>query len=909
MATPYSFTQPIRYYKANDPYYYELDNLPIKQLEENILYVKGLIEGGTGGAPGTGGNPGSGYLTADSEIDINNIKQLKPKAGGGRTVTVNAGRFVSRVNDAFDIAKPLNNLVFGTTPNATQIGIPNIDQSWTETQRNAVWDAFVGTPAANKSYNVNGLESWYTFHSTPGTMGSAWATTYGAPYTQMYPHYEGTQGYGTAFRWPGPSIAGHLSPTVWGAVGYSVDTLPTVHLAFVQMWRGVFRTSVVEFPDASIEIPAWDDNDFWYRTQNDEEVQITADQRIDLLVAYSLPIDSSSTTISNYETGFCNGSIPSPKTLTTPTLGLVRGAGVGIWKNNTTDPLAIETVEGCDSPAGPAGSARITANVSDKETTANVGIKRINGSVVHGSFPSPDDLLNNAPTLALGVDKGAWGLIGQAALPLAYVVVTKGQATITANDIIDIRPFLRTTEFTYNERAGIAAANPPLSFANPAIGAFQLQTAIDATLNAGGEGVVDVNNGRAIYTDYVMGGLAYGVEGTLLTMCDGPQETQDPFGFESQNATYTDPTTNSVLDFSQFDSSKNFLDNTDQALREGFLQYIYNFRQTDLKRWLSDPNSSFSQNPYTYLGLPEGSSGRNIPLFPEWDMPMDGTNYLNLMGQGTQASTDAIPKPTWWMWFESLDKPNRPFVYVPGAVASNEDTGSPVTYLEKAYRFGAGTGGPGSGMVNTCTKKLEVTFPSWVNSYDVMVEYVNCGPVTQMQEESSADRGVGLGTGLNINKGPVVSFPSGQKKAVLQINSNAQQLPDGGVAMTQDGVIKDKLEGENQALPNANNTPFEWLSYVISLPQFVGTKFGTGNQITPPNQSMRFTPKFGAAYYPTIKFTIIGYTSDPIASNSSYNESGNNFTLIQGVVAGDSSLLTADIGPVNGTSKIDIENM
>jgi len=25
MATPYSFIQPIRYYKANDPYYYEVD--------------------------------------------------------------------------------------------------------------------------------------------------------------------------------------------------------------------------------------------------------------------------------------------------------------------------------------------------------------------------------------------------------------------------------------------------------------------------------------------------------------------------------------------------------------------------------------------------------------------------------------------------------------------------------------------------------------------------------------------------------------------------------------------------------------------------------------------------------------------------------------------------------------------
>ena len=41
MATrPYKFVTPIRYYKANDPYYYEVDNIPLRQLEENILFVK-----------------------------------------------------------------------------------------------------------------------------------------------------------------------------------------------------------------------------------------------------------------------------------------------------------------------------------------------------------------------------------------------------------------------------------------------------------------------------------------------------------------------------------------------------------------------------------------------------------------------------------------------------------------------------------------------------------------------------------------------------------------------------------------------------------------------------------------------------------------------------------------------------
>lgn len=908
MATPYQFTQPIRYYKANDPYYYELDNLPIRQLEENILYIKGLLEGS--------GDTTGGYLTENSEISILNIKQLKPKAEGGRTVAVNSGRFISRVNDAFDISKPLNKLVFNGVAAQHQVGIPPIDQEWVETNRDTVWNDFVGAKASTKAYNINGLETRYTFHSTPGTMGTGWTPTTEGHGSSVgsHPHYAGVTTANSS-RWPGSNHLGLLSPTIWSPTGsWVAELLPTVHLAFVQMWRGVFRTSVVDFPDASIEIPAWDDNDFFYRDSDDAVVLIDADQRIDLLVAYSLPVDSSSTTLNNYETGFCNGASPDPTTITIPTLGLVRGAGIGIKKNDSSNPLSINTLDGCEE-AGTAGSARIAANSSDSEVGSNVGIRRIDGTMVHGSFPSPDDLLNLAPNIALGTDADSWNLIGQAALPLAYIVVTKGQATITADDIIDIRPFLRTTEFTYNERAGIAGANPPLSFANPAVGSWQLQQAIDATLEiADSNHTPPDNNGRAIYTDYVMGGLAYGVEGTMLSMCDGPQEAQDPFGFESQTATYTDPTNGSSLDFGEFGNSKAFLDNTDQYLREGFLQYLYNNRQSDLKRWLSDPNSSYSQNTHTYLGLPAGSTGRNIPLYPEWDMPMDGTNYLNLMGQGGN-SNDAIPKPTWWMWFEGSDASQaaRPLAYVPGGVATTTNADSPNAYLDRFYNFGYGSlaGGQGAGIINTCTKKIEISFPSWVSDYDVLIEYVNCGPVTNTGTHGIGALSMGFGSGLSLNKGPVVSYPSGAKKAVFQINSNSQSLPasESNTSMLTGGKIRDKISGPEASLIETANRSYEWLSYTVALPQFKNTKFGTGTQVTPENAGMRFTPKFGAAYYPSIKFTIIGYTESPITKNTAYNEAGNNYTLIQEVIAGDPSQLTATLGPVNGTSKIDIEGI
>ena len=36
----YRFSDPIRFFKANDPYYFEVDNIPLKQLQENCLWLK-----------------------------------------------------------------------------------------------------------------------------------------------------------------------------------------------------------------------------------------------------------------------------------------------------------------------------------------------------------------------------------------------------------------------------------------------------------------------------------------------------------------------------------------------------------------------------------------------------------------------------------------------------------------------------------------------------------------------------------------------------------------------------------------------------------------------------------------------------------------------------------------------------
>ena len=962
MATPYSFTQPIRYYKANDPYYYEVDNIPIRQLEENILFIKDKVEGlggktgGVGASLGLGGGGGQkgssrisseGYLTPNSEISITNIKQLKPKCSGNdRLVTVNAGTFTARINDAYSIDRPLAELFYSAgAPNGLNL-VPSLQQFWTTAERDAVWDAFTKSSGSGGCpYNINGLAYTFTFHSSPGGLGGNWGVTSTPPVStgegsENYPHYTGVGATASAnLRWPGVSL-GPLSPSQLGQIignTYTFSLLPTVHLAFVQMWRGVFRTAVVDFPDSSLDIPQWSDDDFYYYDDDGNVVQISdATQRIDLLVAYSLPIDSVSGAIQDYEEEFCTGTTPKPKILTQPQLGLIRGAGVGIRKNNLSVPPSIGTTEGCEeADPGSAGSKRILANLNDTDSTANIGVSAINGSVIHGSFPSPDDLLNMAPLLALNVASDDFQLIGQTALPIAYIVVKESSTLISPEDIIDIRPFLRTTEFTYNERAGVAAANPPLSLANPAVGLFQLQTVVNelnTQVAAAGAPGGEPDSGKALYTDYVMGGIAYGVEGTLLTMNEQAGEPEDPWGGITRGETnYVDPGGQGTFSFAPFTSSKYFLETATDEERQAFLQYVYTDRQSHLKRWISDPNAAYSYNTGTYLGLPPtGSGGRNIPLYPEWDMPIDNANYQVVMGQVASVGGNVpSPKPTWWMWFEAMNE-DRPLSYVPGGVGSGWPS-TTSSYLSKLYGFGFGdlaqSGKTGEGEISVVTKALEITFPSWVNDYDVLVEYVNCGPVTSTTVAQGSQWQImnGFGSGLYINKGPVVSA-SGKKKAVFRINSSTQARPMASNGMVAGpGRITDEKGGAQSSFTGpgskgrvgaiTNNYTYQWLSYTVCLPQFINPNYGMAEQNLAQAPTTRNAPKFGASYYPTVKFTVIGYKDRPSDINTSYNSS-NNWTLLQNTTVGSTAELInqtkaplqVNTGGYTAVSKIDIED-
>jgi hypothetical protein len=174
----------------------------------------------------------------------------------------------------------------------------------------------------------------------------------------------------------------------------------------------------------------------------------------------------------------------------------------------------------------------IVPNISD-ELGQNLGF-----SGIKGSFPSPDDLLNLAPTLVESLESDNIALLGQSILPIAYIVVKKnasvnvnGTIVLTPQDVVDIRPFFRTTELAYNERAGIAAAHPQVSIANPVatenyvdLVAKRLSDRINlispgttgSPSNSNTPATTSQISPRVVYSGYIKGGMNWGVEKSLF---------------------------------------------------------------------------------------------------------------------------------------------------------------------------------------------------------------------------------------------------------------------------------------------------------------------------------------------------------------------------------------------------------
>lgn len=516
----YRFTDPIRYFKANDPIYYEVDNIPLKQLQENNLWLKEQLE--------------NLELPKQQEIGRSTFTELQPYIDGSdNTVYVRPGRYSARINDVFNLQAMQLLQVIPT------------DEDIVTAKTNAhlyiqqIIDKVRGVVAAD-SLALNGLvertftkaSAWHhtvsklMLSSTVGydearlqqlDFGGKWPYPMykGMLYTRngvFSPAYDASTVRGLKFDFiPGQSASGN-------ELGYA--RLAVLEGEFMKKWRGVARTSIVDIPEElSIEIPPFDPDDYFYYDSNGVKTLITqATQRIDLLFIYSKPIDTSAATIAK----FVNGG-NTPTKIYTPQLGIVKGAGLGLNKRSTSDPTINPRDYGYTTPLqDDDGNNLMLASHAD---TLN---QYLGFSSVKGSFPSPDDLLNFAPTLADILESNHMALLGQSILPIAYVVVKKDASLnendiprLNSNDLIDIRPFFRTTELTYNERAGIAAAHPQISLANP----VATQSYVDLPVKSLNDRITDVESRipvlpglspRVVSTGYIYGGLFYGVESVLL---------------------------------------------------------------------------------------------------------------------------------------------------------------------------------------------------------------------------------------------------------------------------------------------------------------------------------------------------------------------------------------------------------
>jgi hypothetical protein len=534
--TPFTFISPVRHFKANDPYYYEVDNIPIKQLEESQKFLKDQVDGIIARQNNK----------KDIEIDRSGFSELKPYVtGNDRKVRVKPGKFTARINNAYDLT-PLQVVEqitgFSNARNSdgtisdlntwrvdTNIGT-SVQAALDEFQQGLQGDALNMNGLAERAFvfpiddedgisHPNGPELLDV--SAPGY--SQFDSELGPDDRPLYPNYIGAiLKYNTVDTTRDLTLIKNVytpGETPFGGQQGRIES------EFIKRWRGAIRTSVVDVAEElEITVPDFDGGDFFYFDANGNQQPLNANQRIDLLFIYSKAVDEESTTIPKFDS---NGN---PTTLTKPALGILKGAGIGMSRTTATnndladDRVSLQTLD---------GTPIMLAHPGDENGTNN-GFTTSAG-VIRGSFPSPDDLMNLAPVLSENLETTSFALIGQSILPIAYVRVQTAAGPIadliTEEDIIDIRPFFRTTELAYNERAGIAAATPQISIANPVVTEAHLEKVrkevfgtlqdqidnltVSATAAAAPVATPTGDSSRIIAAGSVVGGW-FGPEGALM---------------------------------------------------------------------------------------------------------------------------------------------------------------------------------------------------------------------------------------------------------------------------------------------------------------------------------------------------------------------------------------------------------
>ena len=695
----YQFTDPVRYFKANDPYYFEVDNLPLKQLQENCLWLKDQL---------------AKKVFDDTKVKRSDFDELRPYADGtNRLVKVKPGRYTGRVNDA-STKEPLGYLlkVFGEELGQTE-----------------EWDSAFPSQVAwppGKDWTVKLYNALEKFKSTlpadalgmTGLVGRAFAwpmvnanTPLNVSGGVMYPITQNPW-----FRWdmtknnPGGNKLWHI-PTIlteamvwyrqqniggqypfWRMYGYdSGDSNIGAALQgeaeswFIRRWRGVSRLAIVDVDDElSISIPPFDAGDFSYTDSTGNVIAVPGVQsRIDLVFIYSKPIDTSGVKLMRSST---------VETITKPQLGIVRGAGIRTTEEGTgnkfTGGLRRSVTDDNRILAAPAD--QYNTSMGFNSTSANDI-----DFAVRGSFPSPDDILNIAPLLSEKLESEAYELLGQSILPVAYVWVqnsgstdSAGSVVIDSSDVIDIRPLMRTAELAYNERAGIAAAVPQISISNPVVSrtnldyeSLQLYNYINAQFSesgGGGGGGTSVGGMPVLAAGYVFGGYNFGPEGALWDFYktrDGTDDatTRDNIRLWYYGQTATNPPMYPDWDEAYWVGS--------QGVTDGG-KYPNDYINTFLSQGKSDSNSPYKDDQ----SLVGGSYSEQV---------FDNGTTKSGTGGSVPARIVEFGAADVGQWNHSFQPKNRVQFH----------------YIQKKIMFAN-------------------ALPSWLHDYTVEVDLVNCLPET-----------------------------------------------------------------------------------------------------------------------------------------------------------------------------------
>jgi len=510
----YRFRSPIRYFTANDPYYWEVDNIPLQQLMENDLWLKDQL----------------GKAAVGSGFSREDFLELKPYVNGtDNKVRVLPGRYSARINEVtssirFMTLARIAGTIFSEAP-AWEVGTYNTP---TPGQYAATLGGAIDTITS---------ESEFTPTFMNGLMERAFTYTARTPYEAFIDYRQ------TPVTWD-PHLpikdvgfwANQADATLWTsnwldynpAVGFAADS--QLQSLFMKFWRGIVRTSVVDVAqELEIEIPPFNINDFDYIDEDGNRVsRDTANIRIDLVFIYSRPIDALETKVLDHtsQSGY--------RTIAKPELGIIKGAGAILFKNPSGDAASPQTNGG---GVDENGNPQIVADVGDSKTV----VGGFENEGIRGSFPSPDDLMNVAPLLSEQLELNDPYLVGQSILPVAYIAVRRdtvfneaGLQVLTSDALVDIRPFFRTTELSYNERAGIAASIPQISISNPVVSKLELkyelkrmyedyQSKINGGSGGGGGGgsTGSGNNPnniivpRVVGGGYILGGALYGPEAAI----------------------------------------------------------------------------------------------------------------------------------------------------------------------------------------------------------------------------------------------------------------------------------------------------------------------------------------------------------------------------------------------------------